>query len=642
MQRVNSFDTLRAILTFCILIYHFLMVFFPHNLNSFKGGFLAVEVFFVLSGYLIVKMLISRKYNFLTFLWRRFLRLYPSLIFITISFLLIVHYRGYDVFNYVFNEFLYGILAIYNYFLVYAEIPYFDRFQKEMLFLPLWSLSIEIQLYIISGLVTKFIQNKKSLTWIFLFFVILSASISYIYFNLLNMNPDNIYYRTEARAYAYFIGGLLAVNEEKIKHIVSLIKISIKKIIFFISSVLLGLIFIYLDIYRDWFFPFGFLIVDFLSIIIIIELMQRDRYSKLLFKIGMVSYPMFLLHFPIFVLAKYSHGNFFIPFICLLIVFILSYSVHKLIEVPFRKIYQYKNLNYGQVILKILFSSGIIFMISLFTYYKPEKGVELIGYEKFTQESRIENEKLININKSDIQREEEKEFQNKESYLCKAFLIGDSVMLGAARQLASNYRGLIIDARVNRSFIEGLGVIKKNVNTIKKCENIVIHLGNNGYPRREFLEQIIRFIRENTREDINIFFVNLKGAKLSWEVSYNENLYSLREQLKIKIIDWYSNAKDEILHKDGIHLNIKGISVYTKMIAENLNLDSQDDYLIKSEIIVHGKDINLANRKEKLTDQEENKIEEVSKDIERNKFDEENKIHYKQNNKENEKIDDRQ
>lgn len=562
--RLGSLDSLRGFLVLCILIYHYSAVFHPGTSDFLEGGFLAVEVFILLSGYLITHLLLKRGGS--GFLVRRFLRLYPSMIFMTISVLLVIHAGGVEPLSFAFKEALYALLSVYNYFLVLSEIPYFDRFEKEVVFLPLWSLSMEFQFYLLSFLLFLTLP-RRLLPHAFASLALISSLISFYYFQIQNANPDHVYFRTEARAHAFFIGGLLAFYEEKVIYALQRAGRTLRVLFFISVSSLLLFTFLKFSIYTDWFFPFGFLLVDVLSVGLVACLLYIRRGFGPLYLLGRISYPLFLWHYPLMLLTKHAG---IIPHcpqcVMFLVIFGMSLLTHWLIEEPFRKAGSLRLI--PELAVRASLSLGLIpAIMTLYRYTEPEKTERLSA----------------SIATADIPAEPVPDASTRRSE-CVAFMIGDSVMKGAGPFLVRSYGGLIIDARVNRWFTEALEVIGRKADTIKRCNAVVVHLGHNGYPRREIVERFIEQLRAIGVGEI--YFVNLRASRLRWEESYNALLRELQSDGQIKLIDWHSLAKPEYLHRDGIHLNMQGARAYARMIAEFLSLGGADASL-KSVMVRH-------------------------------------------------------
>ena len=142
----QDIDALRGLSVLLVIFYHA----FPKFLS---GGFVGVDVFFVISGYLITKIIIKQldhnKFSFLTFYRKRVLRIFPAFLFVMTAVLII----GYLI---LFNE-EYENLAYHIYkssffmqnFQLMKEVGYFDISSHYKPLLHIWSLSIEEQFYFV-------------------------------------------------------------------------------------------------------------------------------------------------------------------------------------------------------------------------------------------------------------------------------------------------------------------------------------------------------------------------------------------------------------------------------------------------------------------------------------------------------------
>lgn len=569
--RFQSLDSLRGVLVLVVFIYHFLVLFEKEYLPYLKGGFLAVEVFIVLSGYVITRHLLKDSPALHSFLVRRFLRIYPSMLLVVVSSVLLVYSGGFSPFGLAYKEALFSVLSLYNYFLVYVDVPYFVRFETEILLLPLWSLSLEFQLYLLTAFLFLIVP-RRFIPYVFFLLVVLSASVSFYLFQVQNANPDQIYFRTEVRAHGFYLGGILAFAEGRLKHL----NPYLSRVLAYTSASLIAFSFFYLDIYRDWFFPFGFLMVDMAAVALIGSLVLLNWAIRPLVWLGSISYPLFLWHYPVMLLTKYSGTDMGCAYCGMfLLIFSLSVLTHVLVEQPYRRI------RLSLEALKPALYLPALFLLSL--YYRHQNPPEL-------QNSQIAPE---------VQTEQVRAYAHEGA--CRAFLIGDSVMKGAAPFVAATYRGLIIDARVNRSFKEGFDVLEMNAERVRSCDSLVVHLGHNGYVRKELLKEFIQRVKERFGREKTIYFITLKASRLSWESSYNFALREFAQSGEIRLIEWDRIAREEYLHTDGIHLNVKGAKVYREMIAQALVLKEQQTGLMETLLISHPE--------RKLTKKQESKAE---------------------------------
>ena len=135
------------------LLVLFLVFLFHLNAEIFSYGYLGVDIFFVISGFIITKIisqnLINDKFSLKIFFTSRFMRLIPSLFFmvIIIIFFIIVTYQIHPDPNVLINTGLTSLIGLSNFYLIFIENDYFNSFDDNI-FEHMWSLSIEFQFYL--------------------------------------------------------------------------------------------------------------------------------------------------------------------------------------------------------------------------------------------------------------------------------------------------------------------------------------------------------------------------------------------------------------------------------------------------------------------------------------------------------------
>ena len=168
----KEITSLRAIAIIPVIFYHF-------DFNIFKSGYLGVDVFFVISGYLISHKIISEiklgTFNFLNFYNKRIRRLLPALVFL----ILIINYLSSKIFlgsdlKTIFDSSIFSLLYLSNFYFL-DNTNYFDVELETQLYLHTWSLSIEEQFYIFMPfflylLLTRNIKFYKQ--YVFVLFIV--------------------------------------------------------------------------------------------------------------------------------------------------------------------------------------------------------------------------------------------------------------------------------------------------------------------------------------------------------------------------------------------------------------------------------------------------------------------------------------
>ena len=391
-------DSLRAISVLGVIIYHSKIYFFGELF--FQGGYYGVDIFFVISGYLITSIiyedLSKNNFSLKKFYVKRCRRIFPALIFtILISLLL----SWYSVMPISFIEYaksiIYSLIFVSNYYFHISGLEYGAVSGLLKPLLHTWSLAIEEQFYIIFPLLFIFGFRKLRKNLIFYLGILLFASfLIAIYYS--NFNPNFNFYFIGSRAWELLIGSLLFLLSQK----------SNLKIKTFYSNVItfFGLLLIFIS------FQFNYdtnptpnlnTLLPLFGASIIIFTFKKEGLLNLLFvnkfilKIGLISYSLYLLHYPIFAFVRanrFAHSQIDYLFVAL-IIFILSFLSYRFVEKPFRSFDFIKNRSFIQILI-----GSILFFCSLSLVIIYNKGFEnrypklsnfSLDYEKYLREIRV-------------------------------------------------------------------------------------------------------------------------------------------------------------------------------------------------------------------------------------------------------------
>jgi Predicted acyltransferases len=593
LTKIDGLDGFRGILVLSVIVFHAFLVFSPENLSNFNGGFLAVESFFVLSGFLITKSLIikNKKINnffevYLDFLKSRFLRLFPAFTFLSIIEISFIILFFPERLKNLLNELLFGSLNVYNWWLITREVPYFERFQETLFNLHFWSLSIEWQYYLIWSVV--FLILLRFSKTVAVIFTIMFASFSvldmYVFYKMYE-NIDRIYFGTDTRFYSFMIGSLLALAENKIE----------KRNWIFLTTGIISLIlllasFFLLNNYESYMYPFGFLAVSMISALFILSVLKSEFFDKLLSfyplsYVGVRSYSLYLWHFPIFSFLSLFYEKNIQEAVILgfILSFLISNISYLLIEEPFRRL-NFLSLYDLKVVLNLSISAvllGLVFgylSFSTDTNLAKEKDVEKAAFLSISNDKVVSEE--INVSSLDEKSQKDNTKENEENPLeeiknievgnsnGEIILIGDSVLLGASKYVQDFLKNAYIDAKVGRQFKEIYSLLESG--KLDKYNKIVIALGNNGYVSKKDLESVIEKLKEK-----EIYLITVKVPR-PWQNQVNNTFKEIASEYKnVKIIDWYSYSreKEELFVTDKVHLNKKGAKYFAGLIAKNLGIE---------------------------------------------------------------------
>ena len=431
-------DGLRAISIISVLIYHGNFEFFGYNV--FKGGFLGVDIFFVISGYLISSIIFQEyhlynKFNFKNFYNRRIRRIIPVLLFITLLTIPLSYY--YLLPNKLIefsNSIFFSTFFISNIYFIYDSLQYGGDQSILKPFLHTWSLSVEEQFYLIFPLMMIFILRFFNKFLLIILFAILILSLSFAEWGTVNNQLNNFYLLT-SRIWEIFFGVIISLLHHK-----NFMIIKNKYFINFLTIVSLLIIFISLTIFgNELQHPSLFTLLPVLATSLIIYFNTENtvvgKFLSLNFLvyIGLISYSLYLWHFPIlsFMFLMGLDDNFF-SFLGLFISFPFSILTYKFIETRFR---DKKKIN-NKTCYLLIFISITSIILFVFLSHKTEgfKNRSNILFKKDLSEKPWEILKNSNDEICHLKIKEFCKFISKDSTQ-NIFLLGDSHMITLGKSL---------------------------------------------------------------------------------------------------------------------------------------------------------------------------------------------------------------
>ena len=364
-------DGLRAIAVIFVVLFHSQITVF--GIQFFSGGYIGVDIFFVISGYLITSILLKelylkKKINFNYFYQRRIRRLIPALLAVMIFSTLIASiYLPPSRFVEFSKSILYSLGFSSNFYFFFSELNYFEFEGLFLPFLHTWSLSVEEQFYILFPiLLFIFFNYSKKNLFIFLIF---SFLISFFLAEYGSRNLQNsTFYFLHSRMWELLAGSILAYLKLNIS------KRNTSNLVYsYIPSIGLLMIFLSLILFYDEKIrhPSFFTLLPVIGTCLIIWFGQEKRdivskilSTKLFVGTGLISYSLYIWHFPIFSFAKISglvSGN--ILFKILLIIFTVAISglSYYFIEKKFRN----KDIQFKNLFLIVITTSIMIIFINL-------------------------------------------------------------------------------------------------------------------------------------------------------------------------------------------------------------------------------------------------------------------------------------
>ena len=353
-------DGLRAIAVSAVILYHATINIFGDQL--FRGGFIGVDIFFVISGYLITSIILKElvttgTFSFKHFYERRIRRILPALLFVMlVSFPFAWMYLLPSSFVDFSKSILYSLGFSSNFYFHYSNQQYVAESGLLKPFLHTWSLSVEEQFYILFPIVllVTFKYFKKYLIHILILGFVISLGLAE--WGSRNY-PSLNFYVLPTRGWELLTGSILAYLE--IKQGYRSKNQLLNLILPFIGLVLIGHSILFFN--DEMFHPSFYTLSPIVGVCLIIwfssknELVTKILSTKLFVGIGLISYSLYLWHYPIFAfdrIFEFTQGGLFYKLLLGIIIIILSIFSYNFIERPVRN----KNNKFKIILSLILIS----------------------------------------------------------------------------------------------------------------------------------------------------------------------------------------------------------------------------------------------------------------------------------------------
>ncbi|PHL11988.1 acyltransferase family protein [Enterococcus faecium] len=537
MKKIYSkeIDCFRGIAVLAVIFYHL-----PNS--KLPGGLQGVTIFFVVSGFLMAKNTIrdekNRQFSFLHFYYKRIKRIYPFLLFSLVVSIFILGISNIRLIGNIRSELPSLIFGYNNWWQLNQGVSYFESYFNASLFKHYWSLSVELQFYLIWPFLFIVMKRMRRKQVFYLIYTLIFVSIHFSLF----LPSAKAYYHTVAKLFPFLLGVWGYFNRITIGRFFE--QNSFSKIwLLLLASLCLILFPIFPYALNELLISICFALL--LASVDDVNIAKKTKIAstKLSF-VGKISYELYLVHFPVLIaltdLFKHYHlkyldiASLFTVFLCtLLMITFFRKGVQKM-RSP--KIWTAMAL--------------MIIGISVLVLRAPAN--RLTADQNQLQSLLKENSSKASAGENQLSQEK------------KILFIGDSVMLGAYQELKETFpKEALVDAKESRQITALPEILKKHKDLVS-YQQIVIGLGTNGVLTDDAIEQTMSLLK-----DKKVYWVNIK-APTGWQETINATLAKLPNQYSnITMIDWYSESQNhpEFFYDDETHLNESGRTAYAKYIA---------------------------------------------------------------------------
>ena len=574
IRYIPAIDGLRAVAVIAVMLYHL-------GFNWIPGGFLGVDLFFVISGYVITRLLLdsiqrSGGLDLRAFYMARIRRLLPPLVFMIITTVIFVGLWAPDTMRRLLGDTPFALFGGMNWWLVFRQTDYFEAIGRPPLLQHTWSLGVEAQFYLVWPLILLLVlryfgKNKIPAA------ALLIAAFSGIALLVVSLQIDaasgskvsHVYFGTDTHSIGLFLGAALAVRwiPQNLEETVS------RKAQDFIDGIgiigFLGIIaaFLFIEESDPTLYKLAFPLAGIFGCAIITSIVHpASRFAPILSSkpfiwIGERSYAIYLWHWVVFQVTRPNFdlegSSWALTALRVLIVFFLADVSLRLVELPVRTgliDYWFKGMKYRTKRVQLRQKAGVLLIV-----------LTIFGSAASVASNAIaEGDRQLAELKEQLEAPLDQVPTNTTEP--GLWVTGDSVILGIRFELDARQNIGLINARVGRQAPELLEVIT-NDKVNMSSSPIVLNLGNNNKLTEEQVAAIFEAIKDQPR----IVIVNTAVPR-PWRDDNNALIAQYASIYGAYLVDWaaISEGHAEYFGSDGVHLAPAGVRAYVEAITSQL------------------------------------------------------------------------
>jgi len=585
---IAPIDGLRALAVTAVILYHLGITWIP-------GGFLGVDLFFVISGYVITRLLLDSilskgGLDLREFYWARIRRLAPPLIFMLAGTTFIIAAWKPDAIHRFLSDLPYVLTGSENWHLVAVHQDYFQAVGRPPLLQHTWSLGVEIQFYILWPLILLLILRylgKKRVVQSSLVIAFISGLALFIYSLHVDASATNqishIYFGTDTHSLGLFLGAALAVSWVP----TNLDRNISQRAQDFVDGVgvigFLGLLctFFFIDESHPTLYRIAFPLAAIFGCAVLTSLVHpASRFSPILSTkpivwIGQRSYGIYLWHWVIFQVTRpnvdLAGANWAINCARILVVVALADISLRWIEIPIRRgrlSNWFRGMKYRtrsvQRREKMWVALGVIALLL------STSGASWAALHESSQTPKIETSLVVRSTPTTSPSVGTSQAATP-APKSGLWVTGDSIILGIRAKLQSHFPIALINARVGRQIGELIQVVQSDRVGMENSP-VIFDLGNNN----RLVESDVRTLFDLLKNQPKMIVVNTAVPR-AWKEDNDQLIQKvIADYPQAQLIDWatISEGHPEYFAPDGVHLSDAGGDVYVNAILEALKAPS--------------------------------------------------------------------
>jgi len=578
IQYIPAIDGLRAIAVIAVVLYHL-------GISWIPGGFLGVDLFFVISGYVITRLLLDSiqergGLDLRDFYMARIRRLLPPLLFMIVVTSIVIGIWAPDTTKKFLTDTPFSIFGGMNWWLVFNEQDYFESSGRPPLLQHTWSLAVEAQFYLLWPLILLLVLKyfgKKVIPAA----ALIIAAISGITLMLVSLQIDagntskvsHIYFGTDTHSIGLFLGAALAVSwiPQNFNLQVS------RRAQDFIDAIgifgFIGILatFALIDESDPTLYRIAFPLAGVFGTAILISIVHpASRFApllrnKILLWIGERSYAIYLWHWVIFQILRPQvdiDGESWALFLLrILLVLAMADISLRLVELPIRSgavSYWFSGLKYRTKAVRKKQKLTVTFIAALIVLTSAT-----VSFSAIIRTDAKNQELAQALKDADKPVLTPPENDGKPGI----WVTGDSVILGIRHLLEIDHPIAIINARVGRQAPELLEVMRRDA-LLAADSPVVFNLGNNNALTRPQVVAIFEAVKGAPK----VIVVNTAVPR-PWREGNNQLISEISAMYpNVSLVRWdqISAGRPEYFAPDGVHLVPAGARAYVAAIANYL------------------------------------------------------------------------
>ena len=575
IRYIPAIDGLRAVAVIAVMLYHLGFTWIP-------GGFLGVDLFFVISGYVITRLLLdsiqrSGGLDLRAFYKARIRRLFPPLVFMIFVTIIYISIWAPETMRRFISDSPFALFGGMNWWLVFRQTDYFDTISRPPLLQHTWSLGVEAQFYLIWPLILLLVLRQFGKAKIPGAALIIAA-FSGIALLLVSYEVDaantsqvsHVYFGTDTHSIGLFLGAALAVSwvPQNLQEQVN------RRAQDFIDGIgvigFVGLLGVFLLVNESdpTLYKLAFPLAGIFGCAILTSIVHpASRFAPILSSrvavwIGERSYAIYLWHWVVFQVTRpavdLEGSTWALYALRILVVFALADISLRLVELPVRSglvEYWFKGMKYRTKNVQRRQKSTVVASVLLL----------ILGTSYISANAISQSDKEMAIVKQQL----EQPVQPSEPTGTQPgglWVTGDSVILGIHYELDARSPIAIINARVGRQATELIEVMKADKANATDS-TVIFNMGNNN----KLTSDQVMAVFEEVKNQPRIIVVNTAVPR-GWRDENNALIAQYAALYGATVVDWasISMGHPEYFAPDGVHLVPAGVRAYVDAITATL------------------------------------------------------------------------